>query len=942
MATRREFLKVIGTAGGAAVAGSCSPAPPETLIPYLVAPDQIVSGEPAFIATTCRECSAGCGVFAKTIDGRVIKLEGNPAHPVNAGALCARGQAAVQTLYDPDRFTGPLLRNPDGSYRRIEWNDGEARLADKIREARSRGANRVAWLGRLATGSFEQLTRQWLALARSERRLFVDPLDDEPLRRATERLTGTRATPRYHLDRANFVLSFGADFADVDLELSRGYADLRRRRSGDRFGCSVFASPRLSLSGRNADWWIPARPGGELALALAILHEIDGRGVAPESVQSTTDVDPETIRMVAKQFISAAPSVALGGGHAARDAQAVELELAVLQLNAAAGNLGRTVTFDSGAATNTLSGRDELDALRAAIERGEIDVLLLHHANPVYALPGTWFESAIARVPFLVSFASAPDETTAHAHLVLPDHHWLESWGDFSAREGILSVVQPAMTPLLATRSTADVLLNVGRSVDPSASAILGTNDYAAYAKTYWTVSGAPDAQWSDALKHGGAFAEAAPTNAGAPSLKTPAELPSVPTNATNGLTLITFPSALLGDGHMANAAWLQEVPDPTSGTVWDGRIEVHPSTAAKLGVAQDDLVSVQSPHGRVTTTVRVTDGVRPDVVAMPLGYGRTASLQNAYARGARAAALLPPDGGAWRVDGVSLARQGRRRLIVLQAVTEPPAGRPPIAQTIAAGAATRPHANHPPDLYPPHRHDGHRWGMAIDLNACTGCSACVVACYAENNVPVVGERACAEGREMSWIRIERYDAPRTIRPAARQPGSVFLPMLCQQCDEAPCESVCPVYATYHNPEGLNAQVYVRCIGTRFCSNNCPYKVRRFNWQRPAWKSPLEMQLNPEVTVRSSGVMEKCTFCVQRIQRAKIEAAREQRPLHDGDVTPACAQTCPTRAIVFGDLNDATSRVARLARDRRGYRVLEELNTRPAITYLERVVPSVT
>ena len=960
---RRDFLKVISAAGGAAVAQGCSPAPSETLIPYLVAPDDIVAGEAAFVATTCRECPAGCGVLAKTVDARVIKVEGNPEHPVNRGTLCVRGQASVQSLYDPDRFRGPLLRRGDGSYQSMSWDDAEAALAAKLREARARGTGRVAWIGQLATGSFERLTREWLALVESDRRLFCETFDHEPLRRAAAMVMGRAEIPTYRFDEANFVLSFGADFLETwmsNVEFTRQYAALRRRRATDPFGCFVFASPRLSLTGLNADGWVAVRAVAEAALALSLVHAIVADGLshesvrphldwvrslvapyAPEALTAITDVQPADVHALARQFTTAGPSLAVGGGAATRDPHAIDLEVAVLLLNAVGGNLGRTVTFGGGSALDGLATRDEILDLERALAHGNIDVLLVHHANPAYALPGGAFESALARVPFVVSLASTPDETTAQAHLILPDHHSLESWGDYAPRAGVAGMLQPAMAPILSTRASGDVLLNVARRLDAERAMALGPGDYASYVSRFWGGLSPSDQAWTDALKRGGHYSNAAPVAAAMRDVT--ASFPAVPladSRPAGSLTLIAFPSPFLYDGRQANDAWLQEIPDPVSRTVWNGWIEIHPDTARRLGLAQDDVVGVQSASGSVTTVVRLYEGVRPDVVAMPLGYGRRAALRNAQARGARAAALLPPDGSSWRVDGVSLVRQGRRRLIVLQAETEMPPGRPPMAQVIRPSASAVARERHlPADLYPPHAHREHRWGMAIDLNACTGCSACVAACYAENNVPVAGERACAEGREMSWIRIERYDAPRVPASGVRRFESVFLPMLCQQCDEAPCEPVCPVYATYHNPEGLNAQVYVRCIGTRFCSNNCPYKVRRFNFSRPSWPSPLELSLNPDVTVRSAGVMEKCTFCVQRIQAGKNVAAREQRPFRDGDVTPACAQTCPAQAIVFGDLNDPASRVTRLSQDRRSYHVLEELNTRPAIAYLKRVVP---
>jgi anaerobic selenocysteine-containing dehydrogenase/Fe-S-cluster-containing dehydrogenase component len=974
---RREFLKVVGVAGSAALTERCSPAPPETLIPYLIAPDDIIPGEAAFVATTCRECPAGCGLLAKVVDGRVIKAEGNPGHPISMGALCARGQASVQSLYNPDRFTGPLAHAGDGRFQSIEWDVAEEALAAKIRAARSRGPDRVAWIGQVQTGALEQLTREWLAMAGSARRLFTEGVNYNPLRHAAELLVGQREIPAYRFDRANFVLSFGADFLDTwlsNVEFTAHYAAMRRRRMDDPFGCFVFAAPRLSLTGLNADGWLAVRSGAEAPLALAVVHSIVANGLihesmrphlgwiralvaqyAPEAVAPITGVPPDSIEALARQFATAAPSLAVGGNAAGQAADATQLELAALLLNAVAGNIGRTVEFGAGSALDMLAAQGDLRTLMDAMTRGEIDVLLVHHANPAYAIPGDGFNAALAHVPFVVSFATAPDETTRRVHLVLPDHHAFESWGDYSPRAGIDGVQQPAMTPLFSTRATGDVLLNVARRVDGKTAAALGAGDYASWVKQHWIrATGGPDVAptvanegaWNDALRQGGRFFQVAPSDVTVHDVSRSVSISTASAVTSNELTLIVFPSPFLFDGRLANNPWLQEIPDPVSTSVWNAWIEIHPDTAARLGIADREVVSLRSAHGRVSAPARLYEGVRPDVVAMPLGYGRTGGLRYADGRGARAAALYPPYTGALSdsllpLRGISITREGGgRRLTILQGESGTMADRGALPWVVPASDRQHPRQTLPlPNLYPPHTHPGHRWGMAIDLNACTGCSACVVACYAENNVPVVGPEACAIGREMSWIRIERRDAPSISRAGLRRPGSVFLPMLCQQCDEAPCEAVCPVYATYHNPEGLNAQVYVRCIGTRFCSNNCPYKVRRFNFARPSWPSPLVLQLNPDVTARSAGVMEKCTFCVQRIQAAKNVTAREGRSLRDGDVVPACAQTCPAQAIVFGDLNDPASRVARLSLDARGAHYLEELNTRPAITYLKRIAP---
>ena len=913
MIDRRRFLKTLGLTGSAAMLDHCAPAPSEKLIPYLIAPDDITPGVPAYYATTCRECPAGCGMVAKVMDGRVIKAEGNPNNPISRGHLCARGQASVQSLYNPNRFGMPRMRSGDGTLKQISWEQAEATLAERLREAKQRGGNRIAWIGGLSTGSFDALLDEWLAALHTTRRIVYEPFDYEPLRAASELAFGTRAVPRYDFEQAQYVLSFGADFLETwisNVEFTAAYADLRRRAAADKASTFTWIAPHLSLTGMNSDEWIAARAGSEALAALAIADSIIAQGLehpstddvafirrtvsrfSAERVQNQTGVDRAAIDRVARQFASAMPSLAVGGGiSAGGDGHAVDLELAVLLLNVLAGNIGTTVAYGARYAFDRLSTREDIAELTRAMSAGQVDVLLVHQTDPAATLPpNIGFNDAIGRVPFVATFANRPDQTSEHAHLLLPDHHFLESWGDYTPRAGVLNLLQPAATPMLHSRATGDVLIGVARQVDGSTTHALAT-DWATYIRSRWQ---------PEEVRAGGRVEDVSISPATLRDVSDALDRIAVDAPAADAVTLVAYPSAHFYDGRTASEPWLREVPDPVTTIVWRSWLEIHPDLARKLGVRDGDAVEIESFYGRATLPAHLSRRLRSDTVATPIGADRSTL--------------------AWRSGQVKLRRvPGQPRVIRLAAASD--------AAPTEFAADKSDHQT--TGMYPPHSHPTHRWGMAIDLNTCTGCNACVVACYAENNIPVVGEERCAQGREMSWIRIERSDG-------------AFVPMLCQQCDQAPCESVCPVTATYHNPEGLNAQVYNRCIGTRFCSNNCPYKVRRFNFQQPAWPAPLDRQLNPDVTVRSAGVMEKCTFCVQRIQAAKIDAKSEGRPLRDGDITPACAQTCAAEAIVFGDLHDPNSRVSQLARDARGFHVLEELNTHPAITYLRRNTPAST
>jgi molybdopterin-containing oxidoreductase family iron-sulfur binding subunit len=545
-------------------------------------------------------------------------------------------------------------------------------------------------------------------------------------------------------------------------------------------------------------------------------------------------------------------------------------------------------------------------------------------------------------VKHVVSFSSSSDETTELAWLGLPAHTPLEAWGDHEPVAGVRGLQQPVMAPVFDTRQLGDILLGVAKELGDPVQSALPYEDFLEYLRGEWArLAGKADfeAFWTDALKRGGLFEERPPQAVKlSASLRFDADT-APPAADARALALVAYPSLQLYDGRGANKPWLHEIPDALAQASWGSWAELHPDTCRSLGVTSGQLVSLESPHGRIELPALPSPHVRPGVVAVPIGQGHTAYGRFAKDRGQSPLRLLPaaPEAasGGRVFAGTRVVVTGRplwRPLLIHQAGDEQ-AGRG-IAQAVRLADAAHAEPHHEePSLYPAHAHPEHRWGMAIDVDACIGCNACVAACYAENNVPIVGPDPLRPGREMSWLRIERY--------VERTPASSdvrFVPMLCQQCDHAPCESVCPVYATYHNPDGLNAQVYNRCVGTRYCANNCPYKVRRFNFFEYRLPAPLDRQYNPDVTVRSKGVMEKCTFCVQRIQDAKDRAKDQGRPLHDGDVVPACAATCPTSAITFGDLKDPESRVSIASRDARGYRVFESLNTRPAITYLKKVL----
>ncbi len=979
---RRRFLKVLGVTGaGAAAVSACGigPEPTERLIPYLIQPEDQIPGTATYYATTCRECAAGCGVRVRIREGRAVKLEGNPDSPINRGRLCARGQAGLQGLYNPDRIAHPLVRNANGTFDDIDWDGAIQRLAAKVRESHGKG---IVFMTGAEQSTFGDLVDEWMKQV-GGRRMSYEPFGFEALRAGNRMAFGAASLPSYDFGNAKYLISFGADFLDTWLspvEFQNGFSqahafDAGRPASMAKF---VFIGPRMSLTGMNADEWIAARPGTEGTLALAMAQVILSQHLArvpadasrlvsvlsayrPSAVAQAIGIDADTIVRLAREFARSGGGLAVAGGMAAQYANGAEIVAAVNILNYVAGSVGSLVKFGADLAIGSTNTFADLTALTSDMTNGRVALLFVHGTNPAHSLPGA-FQQALGKVGYKVSFSSFMDETAAACDLILPDHHALEQWGDSRPRAGVTALQQPVVQPVFDTRPSGDVILKLAGK----------TGTFQDYLQGKWRTRHPKDFDqyWFDSLAKGGIYGDA-PTRAvrlaeGVAKLGFAAlAAPAVPDQQ-----VIVFPHPALHDGRGANKPWLQELPDPVSKIAWHSWVEVHPDTAAKWGIATGDFLLLKSSFGAQKFPAWITRSVRPDVLAVPTGQGHTAYGRYAKDRSANAFELLGAQattyGGRSFIVSASATKTGEHRKIVTTEGSPRERGR----GTVEVLGLARAKALHPGDA--PFHHDetpeyasasvewwaerqheqaeiGNykgeqpRWGLAIDLSKCTGCAACVTACYAENNIATVGEELMQRGREMSWMRLERY----WLTDEHGEPqGAVNSPMLCQQCGNAPCEPVCPVYAAYHTPDGLNGQVYNRCVGTRYCSNNCPYKVRYFNWynyaerggEYEAFPEPLSMLLNPDVTVREKGVMEKCTFCVQRIRGAQNQARLENRAVRDGDIVTACQQTCPSEAIIFGDLSDKRSHVYALAGNPRGYHVLAGLNTKPAITYLARVV----
>ncbi len=993
---RRKFLGV-GLGASAVGLASCSKGLPRLIVPQVKPSDGEIPGKARFYRSVCRACPAGCGLTARVREGRAIKLEGSPLNPIGQGALCATGQATIEELYSPNRLGHPMLRSPGGGLYQAKWPAAQKAFEAGIKAALDQ-KKQVVFVTRPEPGFVGSLFGLWLtALGQDPAQVVTfDPMAPDWLKAAAQKTFGVNALPRYDLSRAKLVLSFGADLMEdlgSPVEGSRGLSNLRRR-GNRRNGRFIYVGPRLSLTATQADTYLSLRPGSELDLALGLCRQMlslrphpeglpDGLAAAlapwnSQAVAASTGLDAGRIKSLARSIASARPSLVVGPGRSSVGEDAVQLGQAIYLLNALAGNLGSTFGFDAadvpasqaaaGARPSTALGMSGNGGSNAAAvngnadhakaqpvvamapssqplipngstplipngstplipsavegraapapktaltlaelvrraEAGDIGALIFHHADPLaYGDAFASLGKALDRIPFIASFTNRLDATAQHSHAVLADHHFLETWDQLALRTGVEAIQQPVMIPLLATKAAADVLLDAAQNLNLTN----GLPNDGSLSDHMQAVLHSRD------IQKGGIFKTAAlatPVLAANPIDLTNQK----PGTASDTSPVVLFPSVRHLNGLAGTNPLLEEIPDTVTSASWSGWVEVNPATAKRRGIETGDVLELSTAAGSVELAALVFPPAREDVFAAPLPYATGLLADNGRLGG--------------RIENATVTKTGKRFDLVLAAGSFSDQHRGLVREV--GENETLPKAKSLPTLYPTDRQGKRRWSLAVDLDKCNGCGACVAACYVENNIAIVGADQMRLGRSMEWLRIERYVEAKDGAPSVK-----LLPVMCQQCSDAPCEPVCPAYATYHTDEGLNAQVYNRCVGTRFCGNNCPYVARRFNWY--TWPHESALAMNPDVTVRSRGVMEKCTFCVQRIRGAEEQAKMEKRPLKEGEVVPACVGTCSAGALVFGDLMDENSEVAQLSRSGRAYHILEDLNTRPGVTYLAR------
>ncbi len=920
-ASRRDFLKLFGFSfATAAVVSSCEK-PVQRAIPYLIKPEEVTPGKASYYASTFFDGSEYCSVLVKVRDGRPIKIEGNHQSPVSRGGTSARVQASVLNLYDDARYKEPMI---DGKV--SSWEEADAAVAGRL----GQGGRTVLLTPTMIGPSTREVIRKFLQSHPSATWIQYDEVSASGIREAHESVFGTPVIPGFHFDRAGYILSFDADFLGTwiaPVEFARDYASTREVTSSHpHMSKHVQVESGLSMTGSNADVRIPVTPAESILMLGNIYNSVAGATGFP-SISVAPCINPVD-SIVADLLQHKGVSLVISGSN---DPEAQKL---VAGINYMLGNYGTTLDLDR--TIQLKQGNDRLfSAFVDSLERGEVDNLLMVNVNPLYSLGGS---DAINKAGFTAYLGSALNETAEACQVICPDHHYLEAWGDAEPVKGSYSLQQPCIHPLFNSRAFQDSLLQwAGQS-----------RTYEELLKFWWETviapqeAGGSQTWWVTTLQAGYHHTEPGENKLSYAPPRVTIDPPA------SDLVLTLYSTVALNDGRYSNNPWLQELPDPVSKVCWDNYLAVSPSDAEERGLVDEMVVRVDG----IEVPVLVQPGQARGTVSLALGYGRTKS--------GKVGENLGVNGFRWVVfrdgnrdytnDRISMELTGLTYPLARTQTHHTMEGRPIVRESTLKEFQEDPSAGnhfhleteaHHQTLYPEVKFDGYHWGLVIDQNKCTGCNNCVVACTSENNIATVGKEEVKNRRIMHWIRIDRY-----FSKDPENPRVFHQPVMCQHCDNAPCENVCPVSATMHSNEGLNQVAYSRCIGTKYCINNCPYRVRRFNWFRYIKNDKFDFNqnsdlsrlvLNPDVTVRERGVVEKCTFCVQRIQEKKMEAKLENRTLVDGEVQPACVQSCPAGALVFGNMNDPQSKVSIQKKQERNYYLLEQLHTLPSVGYLTKI-----
>jgi MoCo/4Fe-4S cofactor protein with predicted Tat translocation signal len=941
--SRRGFLKVMGASLALAGMAGCTKQPEEIIYPYVKQPEDLVLGKSMYFATAHPFSTGGVPLLVKSDEFRPVKIDGNPEHPYNHGGSDPFTQGTLLDLYDPDRSQHVLLRGENR-----EWAEFAQEFRQKV--AATKDGSGVYFLSSTITSP--TLARQWKAVQAAYPKAKLVQYD--PAIAGTLLAKGVNA--QYALDQADVIVSLDADFLSGASypgfhKLVRDYAGRRKQpEKGMNRLYSVESTP--TTTGMKAEHRLGLRASEIPAFTAALASAVGVASVQAPSYAWTPEQQKFLAALAKDLKANAGKSAIIPGLY--QDESVAALALAI---NGVLGNIGKTVLVSSEPAIPMPSDQlGDIKALVADLNAGKVSLLVMLNTNPIYNAPADLnFASAFDKAGMVVQLASHLDETAQISQWHIPAAHYLEAWSDVRAYDGTVSIVQPMIDPLYGGKTSHDVLQTL--LDEPMLSA------YEAV-RTTWkpVIKGDFEAGWRKALHDGWIEGTAYATTGSAPAVRASVPAPT----PKDSIEVIFRPDPSVYDGRWANVGWLQELPKPVTNLSWDNAAIVSGATLTKLGLEEDDIVEISVGGGRVKAPVIVAPGHPDNSVTVHLGYGRQFAgrvgsgagfsaylIRNTWAPHYATGALKKID-GKWGVAITKSHYQDHRaatfsgegkgnnslegdealgpRGIIRYATLEEFKANPGFAHE-GEGRET---PTRDTTLFPNWDYnEANAWAMSIDMNSCTGCNACIVSCYAENNIPVVGKQQVRIGRNMQWLRIDTYFEGDLSAPRAH-----FQPMACQHCENAPCEQVCPVGATVHTPEGLNTMVYNRCVGTRYCSNNCPYKVRRFNFLlfSDFETESLKLMRNPDVSVRSRGVMEKCSYCVQRINAAKIDADKENRNVRDGEVVTACQQACPASAITFGNINDKKSKVTELRAQERTYQVIGDLNTRPRTTYVAAVL----
>ena len=960
--SRRKFLALLGASAALAGAGCADYRDKGEIIPYTKKPEEIIPGKANYYASFSNCCKCGCGILIKTREGRPVKVDGNPDNPVSQGKICAKCQASILGLYDPERLTSPLKKARNGNFEKISWKYVDSEIRNALLKSNGKGIAIIAHTinSPTALSVLEDFRKKYPNTRIYSYELFSEEVKNS----AWKKCYDSSQFPLISWDKAKVILSLESDFLGSEgnhIENARLFSNGRDVNKVDKFNRLYAVEGNMSLTGMNADYRLRLRPDAQFEFVMSLLNEV-GRKINVDvagnyklsSFAKKYSLSSKTLKHLVNDLIKNRGAAIVYAGNSLSE----KTHIAVNYLNEILGN--KNLYRNEAVSLHPYSTKDEWSELVSSMNSGRVGAVIHFDSNPVFHLTSDLgYKHALKKVDTVIGLTELESETSLLGNYTLPVNHSFESWGDAKTRTGFYSMQQPVISPLHDSRQKEAALLCWIEKDDFEYK----ENLYHEYLVKNWQENiytglkaGLPFKQfWLGALHDGVViFNENIPSTAGFNNSAL-ADLNS--TADVSGFAVVLKESYSIGDGRFANNGWLQELPHPVSKVTWDNYAAVSQATAKELGIDTNDYIEITIEKRKLKIPVLVQPGSADKTITIESGYGRTKSGTIGTGVGFNTNVLLTSAYGLshWLFSSAQVKKAGGSYEIVttqehqsfdIELLKDAAQKRGIIREGTVNEFLKNPHflhenSEHKLDtFYPEFPYKDVKWGMAIDLNKCLGCGECVVACTAENNVPVVGKEQVKRGREMQWIRIDRY-----YSGSVEEPSVSTQPMLCQHCDHAPCENVCPVAATTHSPDGLNQMVYNRCVGTRYCSNNCPYKVRRFNFFnfRDNFNDGYQLDnifslvYNPEVTVRSRGVMEKCTFCVQRIMEAREIATREKRKLRGYDVKTACQEACPTNAIVFGDSNDKETELSKYRNHNLGYHVLEELNVRPNVTYIAKL-----